>query len=129
MCMVGNQRKQLTEKGVCDYDYLNDILFFKVKNREYERSIEMDRFIIDIDNENFIVGIQILNASELFELKKELLRKICKWQFQASINENKLEFKLIFQAVYRNKIIEPRPIIIEELTETLPDSRVVCSVS
>ena len=127
--MVGNQRKQLTEKGVCDYDYLNDILFFKVKNREYERSIEMDRFIIDIDNENFIVGIQILNASELFELKKELLRKICKWQFQASINENKLEFKLIFQAVYRNKIIEPRPIIIEELTETLPDSRVVCSVS
>ena len=32
--------RHLTGEGEMDYDYLNDILFFKVKEREYDRSLE-----------------------------------------------------------------------------------------
>lgn len=120
--------RHLEGKGEFDYDYVNDILFFKVKNRNYKRSVELDRFAVDVDEENYIVGIQIFDASELFGLKKEQLRNIRRWRFQASIDENRLEFKLIFQTVFRNRIIEPRPIIIEELDEPLPNSKVVCTV-
>ena len=122
------KRRELVGKGEFDYDYVNDILFFKTKNRNYDRSIEMDRFSIDVDEENFVVGIQIFDASEFFGLGKELLRNVKKWQFQASVDENRLEIRLIFQTVFRNKIIEPRPMIIEELDEPLPNSRVVCTV-
>ncbi len=120
--------RHLEGKGEFDYDYVHDILFFKVKNRTYDRSIEFDRFAVDIDEENFIVGIQIFDASEFFGFNKEVLRNVNKWKFQASIDENKLEIRLIFQTVYRNKIVEPRPIIMEELSEPLPDSKVVCTV-
>ena len=122
------KRRELVGKGEFDYDYVNDILFFKTKNRNYDRSIEMDRFSIDVDEENFVVGIQIFDASEFFGLGKELLRNVKKWQFQASVDENRLEIRLIFQTVFRNKIIEPRPMIIEELDEPLPNSKVVCTV-
>lgn len=126
--MQTKKSRNLVGKGECDYDYVNDILFFKVKDRNYDRSIELDRFVVDIDEENFITGIQIFDASELFGLTREQLRNVSKWQFQASIDENRLEIRLIFQTIFRNKIIEPRPIIIEELSEPLPNSKVVCTV-
>ncbi len=117
--------KELTKEGEHDYDYLNDILFFKVKEREYSRSIELDDIVVDVDEEDFIVGIQIFNASELFNLPKHTLRNVRKWQFQAQVDSNRLEVKLAFQTIMRNKIIEPRPMIIEQLKQPLPDSRVV----
>lgn len=125
---MGEKRRHLEGKGECDYDYVDDILFFKAKDREYSRSIEMDRFVVDVDVEKFVVGIQIFDASELFGLSKEALRTIKKWQFQATIDENRLEVRLVFQTIFRSKIIEPRPIIIEQLKEPLPNSKVVCTV-
>ena len=122
------KNKHLEGKGEFDYDYVHDVLFFKVKNRNYDRSIELDRLVVDVDEENFITGIQIFDASEFFGLSKELLRNVSNWHFEASIDENKLEVRLIFQTIYRNKIIEPRPIFIEELSESLPNSKVVCTV-
>lgn len=122
-------RRILEKKGEVDYDYLEDILFFKVKDREYSRSVEMGSLVVDIDEEDFITGIQIFDASQFFGLSKEQLRGVRKWQFKASIEGNRLEIRLVFQVIFRNKIIEPRPIIVEKLDETMPDSKVVCEVS
>ncbi len=118
----------LEGKGEFDYDYVNDILFFKVKDRTYERSIETDRFVIDIDKEDFVVGIQIFDASEFFKVPKQALRNVQKWQLQAGVRENVIEVRVIFATVLRNKITEQKPIIIERLSESLPDSQVVCSI-
>ncbi|MFH1200189.1 MAG: DUF2283 domain-containing protein [Candidatus Micrarchaeota archaeon] len=126
---VKMEPKQLNKGGEYDYDYLNDILFFKVKDREYSRSIELDEIIVDVDEENFIVGIQMFNASELFNLPKYTLKNVRKWEFQASVDSNRLEVKLAFQTMMRNKIIEPRPMIIEQLKQPLPNSKVVSVMS
>ena len=32
--------RHLEAEGEMDYDYVNDVLFFKIKNREYSFSIE-----------------------------------------------------------------------------------------
>jgi|SRR3989338_3800639 len=126
--MKENQTRHLEGKGEFDYDYVEDIIFFKVKDRNYEKSLELDRIVVDIDEENYIVGIQIFGASEFLGIGKEALRNIKKWLFQASTDGKRLEIRIVFQTIVRNKIIEPRPIIIEELREFLPDSKVVCTM-
>lgn len=121
--------KQLKKEGEYDYDYSHDILFFKVKDREYWKSVELDNLVVDIDEEKFIVGAQIFNASQLFGIPKETMRNVRKWLFSANVDQNKLELKIVFQTLFRNKIIEPRPIIIEQLKERLPNSRVISAMS
>lgn len=120
--------RYLRGRGEYDYDYVHDILFFKTKKRNYDRSVELDRFVIDIDKENFVVGIQIFDASEFLGIPKLILRNIRNWQFHATVDENKLEIRLMFRVVHRNKMVEKNPIIIEPLKESLPDSKVICSV-
>ncbi len=108
-----------------DYDYSNDILFFKSKNREYLKSIEFNNIVLDIDKEDFIVGIQILDASKFLRIAKIALRSVPKWQFQANIVDNKIEVRLVFQVVYRSKRIEMNPIIMAESEDNLPNARLI----
>ena len=121
--------RHLEAPGEWDYDYLNDTLFFKVKDRNYKKSIELDRAVIDIDEENFVVGIQIFGASEFFGIGKEALRNVRRWKLQANVDENKLEVRIVFQTMFRNRLVEPRPIIIEPLKQHLPNSQVICNIN
>ena len=41
--------KHLEAEGEMDYDFANDILFFKVKDRDYNFSLEFQNMVIDID--------------------------------------------------------------------------------
>jgi len=120
--------RRLEGKGELDYDYVNDILFFKVKNREYDRSIEADRFSIDIDKEGFVVGLQIFDASAFLRLEKMKLRQIRRWKLASIVDEGRIEIRIIFETIYRNKPVVHEPIITEPLKKPLPPSEVVCTV-
>jgi len=122
------EKKLLNARGEADYDFENDILFFKVKNREYEMSVELDRFAIDIDDKNFVVGMQIFDASKFLDMPKDFLRTIKRWAFQATVAENRLEIRLMFQVLFRNRVIEKNPIIIEPLRVPMPNSNMMCKV-
>jgi len=106
--------RHLEAEGEMDYDYVNDILFFKVKNREYNFSIEFQNMVIDIDEEKFIVGIQIFEASNFLRMPKINLREIPNWKFNAKLENNTIEIRLDYQLKVRNKIFEKNPIIIQE---------------
>ena len=121
--------KTLKGKGEADYDFKQDILFFKTKDREYKKSIELDNIVLDIDEEGFIVGIQIFEASKFLNLKKDMLLSIPTWQYQATFYEGRIEVRLMFQIKVRNKIIEKNPIIMQQIQENLPNSELVCTVS
>ena len=123
--------RQLKGKGEFDYDYLHDTLFFKVRDREYEKSIELNNFIVDIDDENFIVGVQIFDASKYFGIPKNYLRVAMSWKFQGRIeqiskSESRIEIRLMFQIKMRNKILQPTPIITQNVRDSLESSRMVC---
>ena len=122
--------KQLRGKGEVNYDYKHDILFFKTSEREYLKSIELDNVVLDLDKEDFLVGIQIFEASKFLKIKKKDLLLIPFWEYSASINpiENgaRIDFRLTFQIKIRNKIIEKNPIILENIRENLPSSKLVC---
>ena len=103
--MTNMKEKKLQGKGEMDYDYVNDILFFKVSNREYDYSLEFQNMVIDIDEEQFIVGIQIFNASGFLHMGKTNLRQISGWKFQAQLTDKELRINLYYQVVTRNKTI------------------------
>lgn len=118
--------KFLNKVGEFDYDFRNDIIFFKVKNREYSHSIELSSLIIDFDKEDFIVGLQIINASEIFQISKHILRDVNGFNMQARINEGVIQINLSFNMISRSKKIECKPIIFERIDENFPNSKMVC---
>ena len=124
-----NKERVLEAEGEMDYDYINDILLFKIKDRDYDFSIEFQNMVIDIDNEQFIVGIQIFDASKFLKIDKEHLRKIIKWQFKARLQGNEFRIDLYYQVIIRNKIVNNNiyPIIVQHDVD-LPSPQIVRSV-
>ncbi len=122
------KEKYLNGKGELDYDYKHDILFFKTTERSYKKSIELDNIVLDIDSEGFIVGIQIFEASKFLGLPKLSLRKVPRWKFIAKVDEGRIEIRLVFKTMIRNKIIENRPIIVGPVKEPLPNSELIVRV-
>ena len=109
-------------KGESDYDYKQDILFFKTRDREYFKSLEMNNLVLDVDAEGFITGIQILGASNFLQVKPTILRDLKNFEFNARNEHGKIEIRLTFQMQIRNKIIEKNPIILQETSLQLPNS-------
>ncbi|MBI1972417.1 DUF2283 domain-containing protein [Candidatus Woesearchaeota archaeon] len=123
------EQKQLHEKGIVDYDYKNDILFFKVKEREYKQSIDFGDFILDVDKEGFVTGIQIFDASKIFSIDKYALQKIRNWRFHTKTENKVVSVQLFFEAVKRNKVlVEGRQNLVRESTAQLKDSEVICKI-
>ena len=120
--------KHLEAEGEMDYDYVNDILFFKVKDREYDFSIEFQNIVIDVDKERFITGIQLFNASEFLNIPRINLREIPKWEFKSKVDKGVIELRLNYKLQIRNKIHEKNPIIIQENKSNLPSPQVVQTI-
>lgn len=123
------KRKTLNVRGELDYDFKNDMLFFKAKNREYAKSIESGNIVFDMDSEGYISGMQIMEASKFLELDKKELLKIPKWKLSAAISGNRIIVRLDFKVMQRNMEIEKSPIIVHFLPESYPDSELVCGIA
>lgn len=116
-------------KGEVDYDYTNDILFFKVKERTYDHSIELEDFVLDVDNKGYITGIQIFGASKIFNIEKGILRNIKEWEFKVKTEGKIISVQLFFKILRRNEIVERGQNLIREATSLLTDSEVKCAVT
>ena|SRR3989344_8597173 len=116
-------------KGEMDYDYANDILFFKVKEREYDLSIELEDVVLDVDKEGYITGIQIFGASQMFNVDKDTLRNVQKWEFKVRTEGKVIFVQLMFEMVRRNQIIERGQNLVREASSLLTDSEVRCAAS
>ncbi|PIR39928.1 MAG: hypothetical protein COV33_02535 [Candidatus Zambryskibacteria bacterium CG10_big_fil_rev_8_21_14_0_10_34_34] len=115
-------------KGEFDYDYQGDTLFFKVKEREYDFSLEIGNMVIDFDTEQFLVGIQVFNASEFFGLPKIVLRSLKHFQFKSKIDKGLLFLRLNFSAMIRNKLTNYQPMIQQKVGGNIPNSELVCTI-
>jgi len=118
----------LNKTGEYDYDFKNDIFFFKVKEREYSHSIELTNVIIDFDKEDFIVGLQIINASKIFGTDKKTLQQVKHFKMQSTINNGAIQINLSFNVNVGNKKVEYKPIIFERVNEQVPNSEIVCTL-
>jgi|SRR3989344_4056181 len=96
----------LESKGKADYDFKEDILFlYKVipqKDHEYNKSFDVDGFVIDIDRHNHVIGVEIMNASKKLMIDKKLLHSIKDGKLSAIINKKLINLVLSLKLVYRN---------------------------
>lgn len=120
--------KHLNKAGEFDYDLKNDIFFFKVKNREYSYSIELGDLVIDFDEESFIVGLQVFNAKDFFNITKANLKNIKGFKMNSTINGGIIKIQLSFGLLIRNQSKEYNPIIYERINENMPNSKLSCTI-
>jgi|SRR3989344_5922025 len=118
-------------KGEYTYDYPNDILLFKTKDRDYAKSLEFGNLIVDIDTEGFITGLRLFDASKILQLSKITLKNLKQFEFNTDVEDKIITIKLRFTCVIRNapKIIQGQDFIREAINSSVPNSEVVCSVA
>ena len=123
-------------KGEYTYDYRNDTLLFKIKNREYNMSIEFENLVVDIDKEGFITGLRIFDASQLFKLSKIALNKVRSFEFNTKVEtgdkkEKVITIQLRFVPMLRNKpmIKQGQNIVRESFSSQIKNSEVLCTVA
>jgi uncharacterized protein YuzE len=125
--------KHLDAKGEGEqiYDYDNDVLLFKVKEREYLKSLDFDNFIIDIDTEGFIIGMRVFDASKIFNIDKYGLKNIKGFEFKSKIEDKVINLQLKFTYELRNKqiAIQGENFTREALNSKINDSEVLCTVA
>ena len=107
------QEKHLDGTGKLEvlYDYKYDILTFRIKDRDYSLSIEFQNFVADIDNEGFVTGVRIFDASKVFGMDKYILKDMVYSEFKARIENNAITLTIKFVGKIRNKII---PLLVEK---------------
>jgi uncharacterized protein YuzE len=94
-----------TGKGEFYYDYKYDTLIFKIKGRDYKTSLEFQNFVIDIDTENYIMGIRIFDVSKVTGLDKIIFKNLVHGEFNASIKDNIITIRFTFIGKKRNILI------------------------
>ena len=58
------------------YDYNEDILYILKREKSIVYSIDIMDFIIDLDSNNKVVGLEILNASKNLNISKNQLKEV-----------------------------------------------------
>lgn len=122
-----------TGKGEFLYDFNNDILMFKIKDRDYKISAEFQNFVADIDTEGFVTGIRVFDASKVFEIDKYTLKHIVRWGFKTKVESGMITVRLTFVGQVRNKEV-PIENFTQQLTTALngyklTDSSVECAIA
>ncbi|MBN1193835.1 MAG: DUF2283 domain-containing protein [Methanomicrobiaceae archaeon] len=92
-----------TDADTIDYDFENDSLYLFVKGAKYVHSLNLDNVIIDIGEENFIKGVEILNASKRFGVSKYALMKPREIEVQIDVSNEKIELNIQLTLEIRNK--------------------------
>lgn len=118
-------------KGEYTYDYPNDILLFKTKDRDYAKSLEFGNLIVDVDTEGFITGLRLFDASKILKLSKITLKHLKQFEFNADVEDKIITIQLRFTCTIRNapKVVQGQDFIREALSESIQNSEVICSVA
>lgn len=74
-----------------------DILTADDTDREYERSVTAGNFIIDLDPEGKIRGIEIMSISNILGIKKDQLKNVSDAELEMTSHEEGMQVTLRFE--------------------------------
>jgi len=81
---------------IIDYDKEEDVLYLS-KGKKVKASIDIGDFIIDVDMNNFVSGIEILNASENLKLSEDQLKGLKKASMVVTYKPKYIYIYLVMQ--------------------------------
>ena len=88
-----------------DYDLQNDSIFFYSDGHKYKESIDADGIILDFSEDDNIMGIEILGASEKFNVSKSDLLNIKHFNAKIEISKENIEVAMKVEIYKRNGLI------------------------
>lgn len=115
-------------KGEWVYDYGHDILTLKIKNLNYEYSLDFENYVVDFDPEGIVKGVQIWDASQVFDIPKSALREISSFQFLVGIQKGIIHIRILLIAKTRNKEFKIQQDIERVLEEEQTPLEVSCTM-
>ncbi len=95
-------KKNKPNKARVNYDLENDVLSARPLKRNYDSSFQIGDFIFDLDNNNMINGIEILNASKVFNMPKFSLKNNISGRLYVEVNDEFIKIKISVVTIIRN---------------------------
>lgn len=96
-------RTIIEKKGdAADYDAQNDSFFVYSKEAKYKSSIDLDDIILDIDEDNSIMGVEILDISAKFGISKYDVQNYRRLDVTIEITEKIIDVQLTLSFLKRN---------------------------
>lgn len=89
-----------------DYDLQNDSIFFYGEDKKYKSSVELEGVILDFNEEDYLTGIEILDASEKFNISKADLLNIKNFDATIIISKENIDVRMKMEYYKRNKLID-----------------------
>ncbi len=87
-----------------NYDYEEDILAMS-KGKKSKESIDVGDFIVDIDAQGFVAGIEILNASENLKISRQQLKMLKKASMVVRYKPDHIYISLVLSLKEKEKDI------------------------
>lgn len=85
-----------------EYDYDTDTFFARPMKRTYSSSFQTGNIIFDIDENDKIVGLELLNASKVFNLPKISLKNPKDMMIRIIVSETSIEVDISIRVSRRN---------------------------
>ncbi len=98
-----NEKRKLKLKGH-DYDLLNDSLFFYMEGGKYKSSLEFKDIILDFSEDENLINLEMLDASEKFHISKSDILNLKNFKGTVEINEENVKVTLKLEILKRNKV-------------------------
>lgn len=89
-------------KGKASYDIEVDIFAAMPVKREYNSSVQVGDIIFDLDSEGKINGIEILNASRMFNTPKVFLKNIVSCRLKITAAGKTVHVEACIRSLVRN---------------------------
>jgi hypothetical protein len=88
-----------------DYDFQNDSILFYGEDNNYKSSIDLDGIIIDFSEEDYLMSIEILDASEKFKVSKYDLLNVKNFNAIIKVTPENIEVTMKMKISNRNNLI------------------------
>ena len=112
-----------SEANKIDYDYDNDVIFFYNENKIYDFSIDTDGIILDLSEDNYVMDIEIFNASKRFGVSKSDLRAVKRFEADINIGKENIEISMKLEILKRNRLLDKFFNALTLNTMNIPPSR------
>jgi uncharacterized protein YuzE len=101
----GEKMPRGTELSKIDYDLENDSVFIYGSGKKYKKSIDLNDIILDMSEDNYVMAIEILDASKKFNVLKTDLLSIKSFDADIEINEDTIKIEMKIDIIKRNNSI------------------------
>lgn len=124
-----NKNKSSKEDTIFDYDAQNDSLFVHTPGKKYKSSMEFGNIILDVAEDNSVIGLEILSTSSVFGISKHDARNVKSIETTITISQKSIDLEIHILILKRNSKVSRVALASEANYMNLPAGSELMTVS